>query len=361
MQNAKDHRTNRKAYWLYQLGGWTALTLYEMGTALFLNPGHLPPRAVAIIEPPLSSVYGLLITHRLYSYMRRRNWLNRLDAKLAMRVGGMILLSGTLLCALHMSSMYVLNGWLQFHLPFTRQIVLRSFGGWMVVMVGWMASCLAIRELRRRRNQELHGLRLELIAQEAQLRSLRAQLNPHFFFNCLNSLREMVHEDPQRAEMMVTQLSDLMRYALQSNQVDLVALGSEVEAVRDYLALESIRFEERLRVKWQIEREALESRVPPMLLQTLVENALKHGIARLPHGGEILITACCRDSEVSLEVINSGRMPHAGKNGGLGLKNAQARLQLLYGQRAELSVKEAEGDRVRATVRLPLERLETVQ
>jgi LytS/YehU family sensor histidine kinase len=152
----------------------------------------------------------------------------------------------------------------------------------------------------------------------------------------------------------VTQLSDLMRYALQSNQVDLVVLASEVRAVQDYLALERIRFNERLRVTWDIAAGALDLRVPPMLLQTLVENALKHGIAHLPQGGEVAISARRQDSHIQLEVVNSGRISRGNDTAGVGLRNAKERLQLLYGHGAELTLQETDDDHVRAMVRLPL-------
>ena len=360
MEPVLQDRPTRGLYWLCQLSGWSALALYQISTSLFENPSHLPPPAVAVIEPLLSALYGLIVTHLLYRHMRRNTWLRKLGSKLAVRLTAAILLSAATLDALDMSSMYLLNRWFAFHLPFTRRIILLSLGSWIVITVAWMALYLAIHELQRRRIQEVRGLRLEVIAQEAQLRGLRAQLNPHFFFNCLNSLREMIHENPQRADQMITQLSDLMRYAMQSNQADFVALASELQSVRDYLALETIRFEERLRVTWDIAAKSLQLRVPPMLLQTLVENALKHGIAPRPQGGEINIMARCDHSEVQLEVLSSGTIHGSHSNGGLGLRNAKERLHLLYGQRAEITLENAGDDHVRAMIKLPLTQLEAM-
>lgn len=320
----------------------------------------MPPRACALIEPFLVALYGLTTTHLLYLYLKRRDWLRNLGAKLALRLAAAVVFLAVTLNALDLSSMYLLDRWFAFGLPFTPRVVLLSLGSWTVIVIGWMALYLAIHELQRRRSQELRALRMEVVAQEAQLRGLRAQLNPHFFFNCLNSLREMVEEDPPRAQVMVTQLSDLMRHALQSNQVDLVALASEMRAVQDYLALETIRFEERLRVTWDIAAGALDLRVPPMLLQTLVENALKHGIAHLPQGGEIKISARNQDSQIELEVVNSGRISRSTNIGGVGLRNARERLQLLYGQRAELTLENTNDDHVRAIVRLPLKQAEVL-
>src|SRR5260370_34576671 len=120
----------------------------------------------------------------------------------------------------------------------------------------WLTIYLAVHEFRIRRIAEVNALRMELVAQEAQLRGLRAQLNPHFLFNCLNSLRELIVENPRRAQTMVTQLSGLLRYSLQSDHTEQVLLEDEIQAVKDYLALETIRFEHRLHVNWNIATDA---------------------------------------------------------------------------------------------------------
>jgi LytS/YehU family sensor histidine kinase len=228
----------------------------------------------------------------------------------------------------------------------------------VLILMAWMVLYLAVNEFRRRQLADVNALRLELVAQEAQMRGLRAQLNPHFLFNCLNSLRELIVENPQSAQKMVTQLSELLRYSLQSNQTEVVAFADEVRAVKDYLDLEAIRFEDRLQVQWRIAPEVAAAHVPPMLLQTLVENALKHGIARRPEGGRITITARSQDSLLYLEVVNSGNLPESPSPDGIGLKNARTRLQLLYGEKGSLVLENLPQEGVRATVSLPLTAVE---
>jgi sensor histidine kinase YesM len=117
---------------------------------------------------------------------------------------------------------------------------------------------------------------------EAELRALKSQVNPHFIFNSLNSLRALIDEDPARARMAVTQLANLLRYSLQSGQLETVPFEDELDVVNDYLALEQVRHEERLRLRLDIAPEALQLPIPPMLLQTLVENAVKYGISPRP-------------------------------------------------------------------------------
>jgi two-component system, LytTR family, sensor kinase len=174
----------------------------------------------------------------------------------------------------------------------------------------------------------------------------------------LNNLRELIAEDPRRAQRMVTQLGGLLRYSLRADQAELVPLADEIRALEDYLALESIRFEERLHVRWDVAKDVQGTRVPPMLLQTLVENALKHGIARRPQGGEISIAARRTGGNIELEVLNSGELREPACSTGIGLRNARERLGLLYGDRATLLLQSGSQGQVSARVTLPLPALE---
>ena len=133
-------------------------------------------------------------------------------------------------------------------------------------------------------------------------------MNPHFLFNCLNNLRELIREEPERAERLVTELAELLRYTLQADRVETVPLKEEIHAVRQYLSLEKVRFEERLRLRFEIEPGALGVPVPPMLLQTLAENALKHGIANLPGGGEVAIHAYLKERQLEIVITNPGSL-----------------------------------------------------
>jgi LytS/YehU family sensor histidine kinase len=168
-------------------------------------------------------------------------------------------------------------------------------------------------------------------------------VNPHFIFNSLNSLRALIDEDPARARQSVTQLANLLRYSLQSGQQETVPFEDELRVVNDYLSLEQVRHEERLRVRLDIAPETLLLPVPPMLLQTLVENAVKYGISTRPEGGEIAIIARCEGGALRLTVTNPGEVATAATTAratstGLGLHNAAERLRLLFGERATLQL-----------------------
>jgi LytS/YehU family sensor histidine kinase len=196
-------------------------------------------------------------------------------------------------------------------------------------------------------------VQFQLTLRQAELRALQAQVNPHFLFNCLNTIRGMVTEDPERAQHMITSLASLFRRSLQSSGAQMVPLAEEMDAVADYLALEATRFEERLHVCLEVDQEAQKCAVPAMLVQTLVENAVKHGIAQLPGGGTIRVWGIRERESLVVKVENTGSISQPDPNGRhTGLDNARERLRLFYGERATLELSDRDGT-VTATVVLP--------
>jgi len=204
---------------------------------------------------------------------------------------------------------------------------------------------------------EIERLGLSATLKEAELRALKSQINPHFIFNSLNSLRALIDEDPARARQAVTQLANLLRYSLQSGQLETVPFEEELSVVNDYLALEQVRHEERLRLRLDVAADTLQVPVPPMLLQTLVENAVKYGISRRPEGGEIAIVARCEHGVLRIQVTNPGELvaPETGASAstGVGLRNAAERLRLLFGERATLQLRAAAPGLVVAEAEIP--------
>ena len=353
-----DHAglSSSKYYWYSQLAGWSIYIVFEFFLMLALSgkKTNVPMMAANVF---LAALYGAITTHLLHLYLRSRRWLQLPAKRLVPRVSSIIML-----LAAGVAELETLTNCFLVHVTLRQLIDLRTFCvRWimqMVVFVAWMTLYVALQELQWRREAEGRAFRLEVVAQQAQLRGLRAQLHPHFFFNCLNDLRELIVEDPERAQQMVTQLAGLMRYSLRTNHSELVLLADEVLAVEDYLALEVIRFEERLRVHWDIAMEIGDIRIPPMLLQTLVENALKHGIAQRPQGGEIRIAIRADDLRIELEVLNNGEVREELSDAGIGLRNAQERLSLIYGERAKIALENTAGGWVRARVTLPLNPIE---
>ena len=176
----------------------------------------------------------------------------------------------------------------------------------MIMLSGWWCIYFLYHLFDRLNRLEIERLRLATSVKESELRALKSQVNPHFIFNSLNSLRALIEEDPRRARQAVTQLANLLRYSLQSGQLETVPFEDELSVVNDYLALEQVRHEERLRLRLDVAADTLQLPIPPMLLQTLVENAVKYGISTRPEGGEIAIIARRENDSLRLQVTNPG-------------------------------------------------------
>lgn len=187
-----------------------------------------------------------------------------------------------------------------------------------------------------------------------ELQNLKAQLNPHFLFNALNSIKALTHSDAKRAGDAVMLLSDLLRYSLNYEKQTLVPLADELAVTQDYLALEKIRFNQRLEYTLEIENLAEKWPIPPILLVTLAENAIKHGIAQSIQGGFVKIRAVVENGLLYLEVCNTGQYLPRSKHHGIGLTNIRRRLFMLYGSNAvfELNQNPAQNT-VTATVKIP--------
>ncbi len=224
----------------------------------------------------------------------------------------------------------------------------------MIILGLWTAVYLSIDQFRRRRETEIAHWRIQAQLHEAELQFLRSQINSHFLFNALNNLRALIRENPELARERLTQLAALLRAILQVEQRDKVPLDTELDIVRGYLDLESLQFEDRLHVEWQIDDNTRQLPVPAMLIQTLVENAIKHGIACRRHGGTVAIAARVQGNALQISIRNPPPESDARSSGtGLGLNNARERLQRLFGTRASLLL-QREDSQITALVEIPL-------
>jgi two-component system sensor histidine kinase AlgZ len=202
---------------------------------------------------------------------------------------------------------------------------------------------------------ERKGAELQLLAQESELKALRAQLNPHFLFNSLNSLSALTAVDPARAREMCVLLSDFLRRSLGLGERRLVALREELELAKAYLAIEQIRFGARLKLSWAVDPATEPALLPTLLLQPLVENAIKHGIAALPEGGTLSISAEVVEGHVILKVDNPLDEDAPVPQGlGIGLRQVRQRLLGRFGNRARFEAGVQDGTH-RVTLVFPLE------
>lgn len=178
---------------------------------------------------------------------------------------------------------------------------------------------------------------------------------PHFIFNAMNTIRALIDEDPTKAKNAVTQLSNVLRSSLQTGKQEFITLEKELQIVNDYLEIEKARYEERLQVDFIISEETTSAQVPPLILQTLVENCIKHGIAKLPEGGKIKVITNRGQDHVSIDILNSGKYtPDAATESSLGLENTRYRLDLSYGNKAWLTIGNTEENYVRTHIHIPL-------
>ncbi len=214
----------------------------------------------------------------------------------------------------------------------------------------------AVSYYRKYRAQELHASRLAAQLAQAQLHALKMQLHPHFLFNTLHAISTLVHKDAEAADRMIARLSDLLRLALENAGVQAVPLKQELEFLERYLEIEQTRFQDRLTVQVRIAPDTLDAHVPNLILQPLVENAVRHGIAPRAAPGTILISARRESNKLLLSVRDDGPgLPAPHFNEGVGLKNTRARLDQLYGEAHRFAIgNHAEGG-VLVELTLPLQ------
>jgi LytS/YehU family sensor histidine kinase len=219
----------------------------------------------------------------------------------------------------------------------------------------WVLIYYFYHFIEKSQKQQFDTLQLEALIKELELKTIKAHINPHFIFNSLNSIRALIDENPQRARRAITELSNILRSSMQADKSETVSFEKELNIVKDYLALENMRFEDRLRVVYEIDEDTLDQQVPPMMLQTLVENAIKHGISKQITGGTIKIVSDFRDHHHELAVENTGNLNGGINSEGFGLSSTQNRLGLLYGARASFEIRQMTPSIVQAKVLIPVE------
>jgi two-component sensor histidine kinase len=222
-----------------------------------------------------------------------------------------------------------------------------------ILIALWLLIYMVWHYLVRNRKDEVDKLNLEKTVKDLELKTIKSHINPHFIFNSLNSIRALVEENPKRARTAITELSNILRSSLQVEKMETVPLQKELDIVNDYLALEQMRFEERLKVEMEIESNTLNQPVPPMMLQTLVENAIKHGISKRINGGVIKIISRFTDNDFELIVQNTGTL-EINADDGFGFKSTRDRLKFLCNGKASFKIKETGGNKVEAKIIMPL-------
>ncbi|MCO6490618.1 MAG: histidine kinase [Phaeodactylibacter sp.] len=231
-----------------------------------------------------------------------------------------------------------------------------------LIEFGIIYTVITAIELRRKyRDKQLELAQLEGQLSSAQLNALRLQLQPHFLFNTLNTISSLMEFDKKRAQKVVSQLGNLLRFVLSQDKRNLAPLREEIEFIRNYLNIEEARFPDRLTIEYKIDEQALEAQVPTLILQPLVENAVKHGFANRTGPGKITL-ACQKidGGQVMITVKDDGRGSSRPAEelaaSGIGLKNVRERLKLTYRENYIFSVQSREGQGFEATIIIPFQR-----
>ncbi|MGW9687257.1 sensor histidine kinase [Flagellimonas sp. 2504JD1-5] len=218
----------------------------------------------------------------------------------------------------------------------------------------WTVTYLVIKLLLKLNRDRIERLELNTSLKQAQLNTLKGQINPHFMFNSLNNIRGLMLEDVEKSREMLTKLSEILRYSLTKNNINSIPLQEELEIVDNYIDLSKIQFENRLEFVKEVDERMLQHQIPPMIIQLLVENAAKHGISNLKKGGRIVLVVKQDMDVMMIQVKNTGKLKLQKSTTQLGLKNIRQRLKLLYADKASFSLHEIDGEVV-ADIKIPME------
>jgi sensor histidine kinase YesM len=351
--------TKKTIYWLLNIAFWSLITGL-MGFAYWINGNGLNLEIWQFTMDFISVfLLSIFYTHQLKRSINRFIQFDDLKGIDAFKILGLLL--GSILLFYITYTLYIQ---FTYHFIYDRADVFdhESQGlksnilfilNYTIYFLVWSGFYVAVKGLMELNNGRETRLQLESNLKESQLNTLKGQINPHFMFNSLNNIRGLMLEDVDRARNMLTSLSETLRYSLTKSDANAIALEDELEMVKNYIEISKIQFEDRLQFKTNIDKASLSTQIPPMIIQMLVENAIKHGISNLKEGGKVSLSTNIKDSQLLIEVANTGHLRPSENSTKLGLKNIMQRLQLLYGEAATFSLKEIE-NQVVAIIKIPV-------
>jgi two-component system LytT family sensor kinase len=321
-----------RLYWTLQIGGWLSYAAVQIvsGTVAF---GGLSPRRIIFLI--VEAIICLLVTHSFRAFLNKHKWLHLGMARLIPQLLVSVIVLGLAVYFLRMPVSWIL-GLFDSRVAFDPNRIISFSFIYILMIFIWSVLYFTYHYFDRYSK----SLQYEASMIEIELSNLKSQLNPHFIFNALNSIRALVDENPGKAKQAINQLSNILRTSLASDKMGLTKFDDEMKIVKDYLGLESIRFEERLKTELSIDPDSNNFLVPPLMLQTLVENGIKHGISKLTAGGLVQVRTQVEGNKLVIQIRNSGHMVNGAKRNkrGLGLKNTMQRLKLIYGDEASFRI-----------------------
>lgn len=343
---------NRPSFWAVQIAGWTLFTVANL-----LLQEYPTYKFGWIVIDIWVGIAGLAITSLFWVFIRRMRWKELPLPQLFF----LILLSSAVVPAFWsgiftVPAQFMAKYFGAGEIPFWRFFMGVYLNGTIIVLA-WTAIYFGYQYFSQYSHNEVEKWKLQAALRDAELENLRAQVQPHFLFNTLNNIRALILEDPQAARIMLTHLSDLLRYSLAVSAGDKATLQDEIAITRDFLALMTIQYEDRLATSIEIADDLQNALLPSMLIQMLVENAIKHGVSKRPEGGTVRIRVTRQKDLLEILVANEGTIAANVKEGdhlGVGSVNIQSRLALQYNGNAGLEVTQKQ-QWVQARVWLPLE------
>lgn len=343
-------------YWKCQLVGWTIASLYWTLQGLLTGGFRLDLALLQLITDVLIYV---LITHLYRNFSRSQHWQDLPLRSLFKRILPVIVVMGIIYTIVTVLKLYGIR--LLFSLnsqqslaDFFKENGLGIFMAGIRLMAIWLLAYHLYHYAKRELRLANQNAKLELNFKQAQLDNLYMQLNPHFLFNALNTIKSLSHSNPAAAGRGVDLLSELLRAGLYRGNAMLMPLEDELALVKDYLELEKMRMGERLTFKIESDASFSSIPVPRMSIQGLVENAVKHGIAVKKEGGFIHVLLSNKSEQLCIEVTSPGKLSRNHDKAGIGLANLEERLQIIYTGNAQFEIYEYE-EGVCAVIKIPLQ------
>ncbi len=335
----------KKAYWLIQIFGWSLYAAIIILGAFLVSSNFETIMAVPIL---VESAFFFIFTH-YYRYLNKKwNWFQLPVLKLLPRMLLAIILMAIPIYFIRVFVSFLL-GIYSASLLNIGFIIGNVIGNFFALVI-WTALYYAFHYFERYNL----SLKYEVAMKRMELDRLKSQLNPHFIFNALNSIRALVDEDPLRSKKAINHLSNILRSSLSADKTELISFKDEINTVKDYLAMETIRFEERLTTKIDVTNSAKSVMVPPLMFQTLVENGIKHGISKLKEGGNLTIDAFVKNKCLIVEIRNTGVLhKNAEVKSGYGIKNTLQRLEIIYKGKAKFAISNESKNMVLTLVQIP--------
>ncbi|HEY0434680.1 MAG TPA: histidine kinase [Chitinophagaceae bacterium] len=347
-------KTANARYWFCQVAGWGMVGIIM----LFFAHAYEVPISNSVLLGRIAVVFvaGVGVTHLLRLFIKSRGWIMQSVEKVVPKLAIAMVMTSLLFSLVVLGANYFFELGVDSgkRLGFAAKLLGSTVDNGLFILP-WVLMYYFYHFVEKSRRQQLDTLQLESLIKELELKTIKAHINPHFIFNSLNSIRALIDENPTRARRAITELSNILRSSMQADKSETVSFEKELNIVKDYLALENMRFEDRLTVEYEIDEDTLDQPVPPMMLQTLVENAIKHGISKHIRGGVIKIVSDFKNQYHELAVQNTGNL-NGGLNGeGFGLSSTQNRLGLLYGDKASFQIRQVTPSIVEAKVLIPVQ------